>query len=514
MPDPFFNVLDFGADPTGGPGSWKAFKLWSEAISNAGGGIGLVPSGTYDIRQTAGPDGTEDFRFEGCNGLYLVGFGASINLKGDVELKFDPVKSSDKNMVCPFLIRQCHNVCVEGFEINGNVDKLQNPKGVLTGGHCISIVSSSHVTVSNMLIHHGWMDGISIRAKDYLTSDDKWRTCRNVVIGNCELHGHGRAGIGVHETRHIRISDCRIHDCGMGIDIEPDFWVGAPPRPGAESFDTSIDPPGASRFSIIENCEIYNDDSPLTVNVRYSHVRVQGCFINNQRSVQQPVVLSVPHCALLDSEIDTGVGRIDVALTGADPGNNVFTMERCLIRSNTAMVDGILTTGAGLIIAPADSEPPRIQQALIANNRFINESDQSWFPIDPMTGERADNGSRFPNLSHGDLMLQLTFRDNYVFIPKAAYHNQRVVDDAGRMVYKEMPAVGMHVQLAENNVYDTDLDAPGAYFEVLYGSDPATPAKFRVVARNERFLSPGDGKGFRPGDDTLHDNTLPFSVGV
>ena len=40
-------------------------------------------------------------------------------------------------------------------------------------------------------------------------------------------------------------------------------------------------------------------------------------------------MVSVPHCSLLDSEIDTGAGRIDVALSGSDPGNNVFTVERC-----------------------------------------------------------------------------------------------------------------------------------------------------------------------------------------
>ena len=33
--EPFFNVLDFGADPTGTADSWQAFKDWSTAISNA-----------------------------------------------------------------------------------------------------------------------------------------------------------------------------------------------------------------------------------------------------------------------------------------------------------------------------------------------------------------------------------------------------------------------------------------------------------------------------------------------
>lgn len=557
--EPFFNVLDFGADPRGKDDSWQAFKDWSIAISNAGGGIGLAPAGTYKICQTAGPSGAEDFRFEGCKGLLLIGYGATLNLKGDVHLNFDPDHGSDKHMVCPFLIRQCRNVCIEGFEINGNADKLTKDDGVLTGGHCISIVSSNHVTIRNMRVHHGWMDGISIRAKDYLASDDMWHACRNVVIENCEVYANvGRCNIGVHETRHIRISDCRIYDSPMGIDIEPDLRIGT-------EFDKDIRPPGSSRFTIIENCEIYDNEKPLSVNVRYSQVRVQGCFIDNQHNDQQPVTLSVPHCALLDSEINTGAGRIDVALTGADPGRNVFTMERCLIRSKTAMVNGVLTTGAGLWIdADPTVRPTRIKQALIANNRFINESDQPWFPIDPVSGKRVDRGWRFPLLGHGSSMLQLTFRDNYVFIPKEAFHGRG----------EGMVAVAMRAHLAENNVYETNLAAapsseplpawepsigtkiiiyepgdvviesgnhylcrvdhtattttfsddllagfwalaeyiPGAFFQTQY--QLGTPPRFGVLVRNERFLSAGDGTAFRPADNSKHDNTLPFSQGV
>ena len=54
-----FNVLDYGADPTGNDNSWQAFKDWSIAISKAGGGMGLVPPGTYKIDKVAvaGPGG-------------------------------------------------------------------------------------------------------------------------------------------------------------------------------------------------------------------------------------------------------------------------------------------------------------------------------------------------------------------------------------------------------------------------------------------------------------------------
>ena len=493
-----FNVLDFGADPTGQDNSWQAFKNWSTAISKAGGGVGLVPLGIYKIDKVgvAGSGGwtgigSEDFKFEGCEGLWLVGYGAKLNLTGNVHLTLLPDGSSDKHMVCPFFIQDCSNVCLEGFEINGNADQLTQDAGVSEpGGHCVTISNSMHVTIRQMRIHHGWT--ISVRAAFGGTR----LACRNVVIENCEVYAHVRACIAVHETRHMRISDCRLYDSGMGIDIEPDLRIGT-------EFDKDISPPGSSRFTIIENCEIYNNEKPLSVGVRYSQVRVQGCFIDNQRNNQQPVILSVPHCALLDCEINTGTGRIDVALSGADPGGNVFTMERCLIRSNTAMVKGLLTTGAGLIIAPdATVVPLRIIQALIANNRFINESKEPWFPIDPISGEREDNGSRFPNLSHGNSMLQLTFRDNYMYIPKEAYHGKG----------DGMAAVSMTVHLAENNVYETNLATAGAFFHTFYQS--GKPPRFGVLVRNERFLSEGDHSCFRPGDNSVHDNTFPYSQGV
>ena len=375
------------------------------------------------------------------------------------------------------------------------------------------------------------------------------------MIENCEVHANVRCNIAIHETRHIRVSDCRIYDSGMGVDIEPDLRIGT-------DFDKDIEPPGSSQFTIIENCEIYNNEAPLGVNVRYSQVRVQGCFIDNKRDSQQPASLSVPHCALLDCEIDTGTGRIDVAVTGADPGRNFFTMERCLIRSKTAMVNGVLTTGAGLWIAvDPTNRPTRLKQALIANNRFIDDSKVPWWPL--VDGERQEGGARFPSLSHGSSMLQLTFRDNYVFIPKEAYHGKG----------EGMVAVDMSAHLAENNVYETDLAsaAPsepppawkpssdveriiyepgdvviesglhylcridhestifsadllagfwipveyitGAFFQTLYGQS-GTPPRFGVLVRNERFLSAGDGTAFRPAENTRHDNTYPYSQGV
>jgi Right handed beta helix region len=471
--DPFFNVLDFGADPTGKADSWQAFKDWSIAISNAGGGVGLVPAGTYKIdkvvEKVGSSDGPENFRFEGCKGLWLVGYGATLNLMGDVPLKRIGVHSTDKHMVCPFFIYDCTNVCLEGFEINGNAHPLKWEDGVIEpGGHCVHISNSNHVTIRNMRIHHGWTDGISVKAAD--SAYPTRLACRNVVIENCEVYANVRCNIAVHETRHIRISDCRLYDSDMGIDIEPNLRIGT-------EFDKDIMPPGSNRFTIIENCEIYNNEKPLSVDVRYSHVRVQGCFIDNQRDNVQPVILSVPHCALLDCEINTGTGHIDVAITGSD-GDNVFTMERCLIRA---------TSGEGLSII---AQVGRIAQALIANCRFICEATSPTI-------------KSFPLIETGHDMLMLTFRDNYTFIPSASYSG------SGQKICSTVA-----VSLAENNVWETDYPGGGENFlGVYYQTDSSVYPKYPHLVRNERFISP-DSTGIRAADASDHDNTYPYSQGV
>jgi len=409
-------------------------------------------------------------------------------------------------------------VCIEGFEVDGNADQLQQNGINEPGSHVIQICSSSNVVVRNVRIHNGWTDAISVRAKDYLAPEEEWRACQTIVIENCDLHGNVRAGIGIHEARNVRISDCRIYDNGMGVDIEPDLWIGTSPVPGDQGelrpFDVNIRPqgrrdlPGWSWLTLLDNCQVFDCDKPFSVAVKYSHVVIRGCFIDNARQHAYPLIMSVPHCTIVDSEIDAGTGSVSVGLTHLIPGRTVFTMERCLVRSHTRSVNGVLTTGHGLFLTGEDTDvgtgdpAPRVLKALIANNHFINESVSPWSP------DGTDGGTALPNISHGLSALQITFRDNLVFLPQQAHY--RYANPATGPDY--LTAVRLCVQLAENNVYVTDLDVADAYFQVYYSSDVAEPPKYPVAARNERFIAPGDGKGIRPADNTAHDNRLPFHI--
>ena len=99
-------------------------------------------------------------------------------------------------------------------------------------------------------------------------------------------------------------------------------------------------------FTTVENCQIYDCDKPFTVATKYSHVVLRSCFIDNSRDHPYPVILSVPHCTVVDSEIDAGIGSVCVGLGDLSPARVVFSMQRCLIRTHSGWVGGSWMTGA------------------------------------------------------------------------------------------------------------------------------------------------------------------------
>jgi Right handed beta helix region len=509
-----FNVLDYGADPLGKADSYQAFQDWAQAITAKGGGVGLVPPGIYKIDQVLDWDGGDiynsdirNFVFDQCNGLHLVGFGATINLKGDDIRKTQEHHLTLENgtifyysylRMVGFVIQNCDNVCIEGFDINGNANLVKQDSDddhsfVEGGDDILSICGSRNVTIRNMRIHHAWTDGISVRRTYPVAPSTMGIGCQQVVIENCEVYANARCNIAGHEFRHMRIADCRLHHGGLtggvltyspacNIDIEPDP-VMTDLSPADWSAETGT--PSGLRFVILENCEFVDSKGVnVVINVRFSHFVVRSCFFNNSSNSDFPCIFSVPHCSIQESEIDTNNGRIDVALTGTQPGGNVFTMERCLIRASS---------GQGLAIIPQQGF---IAQALIANCRFICEATS---PTD----------TSFPVVETGLDMLMLTFRDNYTFIPSASYSKEEPQKTVGFKVCSTVAA-----SLAENNVWETDYAGDDThYLGVYYHIDFSEYPKYPILVRNERFISPNN-KGIIPFDATDHDNNFPFSGGI
>jgi len=316
----------------------------------------------------------DDIAVEACDGLHLVGYGAVLDLRpvqwpevppGGVELPAtDEIIDADgrslgwatnTRAICPVVLIGCRNAVVEGLTVDGNADEIRKEaklnfstesNGVIVGG-------CTNVAVRNLRVHHIWTDGVSVRGKQASAIShvplDPWVACQDVTIENCEVFAFGRGNVSVHESRGVRISDVRIHEGGITSTVPPgedeDTMLGFLPQhgidiePDAAFSDLTGQPPGGvadrgNRFVTIENCQIYGNAGPaIDVGGRFSQVRVRGCLIDNERENSMPLILSSPHCSLLDSEINTRTGYIQLAVSGCWPGKNVFTMERCLGRS-------------------------------------------------------------------------------------------------------------------------------------------------------------------------------------
>lgn len=481
----------WGAVGDGVTDNYAALRLVARAVCAPGGTGGTVifPPGTYKIDQvrqyTAGvgegePDtlstnGINDIIWKNCNGLRILGYGAKIDIKGNVNRVIDwgGVNGfSVLAMVRPFYIWNSTNVEIAGFELDGNVDLQTNAAGIQPNSATfITVVGSKRVRIHNNWMHHSWTDAIDIARNRGATPQD---ISRDVTIENNYIHNSPRCNIAVLETKNVIIRNNRLdyggnsngaantqYTPGCNIDIEPDV---APPTVEA-----------ATSQILVENNQMTNSYlRNFAVNVRTTFVIVRGNYIDNIPNDLQPVTLGIPFGVLEDNDISTGTGRIDVAVSGTDGGNVVY-IRRNKITANRG--DGLLVSGQG----------GRLKQAIIEGNRFIQTGS-------PLTG-------RFPSLSHGDDALQIIFRDNYVFLPTAAHPG------GGQFI-----STDMHVQLAENNTYETDLSHGTNYFAVLYTDNGVRP-QFGTLALNERFISPNN-LSFRPGDNTAHDNTLPFTLGV
>jgi len=516
---PVGSVLRYGADPSGVTCSYQALHDLCTVTNEVGGGDLLFPPGTYLVDKVRDIDEYDVFQngsnirsmiYRNCSGLRISGFGAKIDIKGDAVVDNDYFGSSDVKMVGAFQFNLCRNVVLEGFEIDGNVQDLSGDSWVEGDSYLVAINGSTNVTVRNCWIHHAWTDNINIaRNQGYLVgegSEFRDTASRQVIVENCEISFAGRANFGAHEYRCLTIRSCRVHGGGnhegtkfysprCNFDWEPD--VSRTGDVSDQGYHSDQPPAGSSQntnvsniLTSIEMSEFYNAGLRNIVSVRKtSHMHVKQCFLDNEINDQQPLGFSIPFAKLTDNIIDIRGGRLDISLTGGVEGIGQFTMRDNEVRAR-ARPDG--KRGAALFWAGDNGFQT---QVMIENNRFIDES----------TGPRDDE---FITLSHGDgnsgNPLQATFRDNYVFIPAASYSG--TTQDI---------AVTMHVQMAENNVYQTDRDSTTEFLGVHYIAGTSNPG-YHVIARNERFLAAGvagTNQAIRAADNSAFDLTDPWAMG-
>jgi len=499
----------FGAKANNSTDCWAAFQATARSITASGGGTVKLSKGTYKVNQYKTQTAFQfdddpaiinnDCFYRDCDGVHVIGYGAKIDLKGDVYLTPDYSTYPDKKMAQVFRFQNCKNVRVEGIEIDGNADQLTRDAGATgeSSGPLIGFEGCTDSIITNCKLHHGWVEG----AMFYKYSGPNPGTPispklvnRNITIEHSEVYANGRNNIGGIEFRGLTIRNCRIYEGGRTGDGADVAWYS----PGAnidiepDAIYPAVDlTPG---MTLIENCSLKNSrQTNVTAAVRNTHVIMRNCEVDNPGGNQQPVVMSVQYGVIEDCLLDLGTGRVDAAITGSQPGKNIFYFNRNEVHA---------TNGEGLFIAgqldgPNTMTPydhPRIAYAMVTGNHFINDS------ITPLT-------KYFPSISNGSSAVNITFRDNYVYIPSTAYQS---------------PGSGQHiittlaVNLAENNIWETDLDSTGDFFAVYYQPLSGAAPKYNGIVRNERFFAPGfvvTTRGFRPADDSTWNTDYAFGMG-
>jgi len=263
---------DWNSKTASGHDDFEALTFAARAMNRAKGGILVFPPGTYRIdRQTTKTslgNGLDDIIYENCSRLTLIGHRAVIDVKGDIRRTEPEIRA-----IQPFVFKNCSKVRMQGFELNGNVDKMWRPQGVAgfdqAGSGIVFGFGSSNYSIADCYVHHFSTDGI------YLGwSDPKGRPATpakadtSVELSSVVSKFNARNGLSLISVRGGRFQYCDFSENGraegeygpvasmVGIDIEPSF--AATPATGDLKFFscTSIDNAGMGvSVTLADRCD-------------------------------------------------------------------------------------------------------------------------------------------------------------------------------------------------------------------------------------------------------------------
>lgn len=470
----------WGAVADGTSDCYAALKAMAASV-NASGGIKVVfPAGTYFIAQYKNNNGRQrnnisDIIFENCSGLHITGYGAKIDVFGKFHRSADYIRLtrrlrlyrySNSNSVVPFLIRNCSNFTIEGFELNGNVDKMTRDKGVVeSSGHGIIIQGGDNFVLKNLYIHHFHSDGI------YLTGrwvDEVIYPCRNGSLINIKSTNNARQGLSIIQARDITCTDCIFADTGKtggvygghapqaGVDIEPNYSVSSPDMRASEN---------TGNITFIR-CTFENNNG-AQFNAAHAQssdaVLLRDCLIEAKSSnYRYSVIFAVNGGIMENCTIDTGNGSFY-----AGWGKKFWKMQKIAIKGSS------IKTRMHGIVSQNDAE------VLIENNRIINYYD------------KPDTHRFISDINNSNFI----FRNNYVFIPKEVFNSDKNFQIASYLNVRE----------SSNNIFDTDLMASPTnnHFATKYGKT--------TTIVNDRYAPQGSLTAYRPFPNAVWDNSRPYS---
>jgi hypothetical protein len=399
-------VAAFGFVPDGRTCNYDAFRRLAAAATAKGGGRYRFPPGEYYVARyrttkayqrpeymARSPKEVTNATYLRCRGLELIGAGARIRLNGAFTR---PARINSDGVIdgllwgvfMPFELRQCENVTISGFEIDGGVLNMRKEAGVTEAyAYLIALHACRQVTLRDLYLHHCQTDGILL-SDDAMLSGARGIACRDISIERVRCVNNARGGLAPLQVLGLVCTDSAFngsaygtgnyghHAPGFGVDVEPD-------HSSLETVDTKT---GNLHF---ERCEFMDNASAFLA--AYSphyqgYLRIIDCNSRNGNNTPNPIIICWPGALLQGGTHDLGNGTFWTGWSGYSGGD--LTVRNATFRgdgpygifhaheNNRVVLDGVSLIGrhriGGAGAFPAiEADPGGGRRNIIRNCRFF-----------------------------------------------------------------------------------------------------------------------------------------------
>ncbi len=477
---PTLNVVEaFGFVPDGRTDNHDAFLRWARHVNGSRGGSYRFPPGTYAVHRyrngptgSPAPGGAQLPEVRNASGLEIFGEGARIDLNGNFHRSARTGRNgrpvgAEVATFMPFVLSDCRDVRIRGFEIDGGVRAMSRDSDVAEAySHLIALHGCTNVLLEHLHLHHSQTDAIYLAASHHHAAA---RACRNIVLRNVRCLNNGRGGLGIIQALGVSSTDCEFSGSGtdlgsyeghsprFGVTVEPDY---SPPVVDVRSGDVSF-----------HGCEFHGNGTAFAgvyPDRVQGHFRLIDCRSSNTQGSNFPIMINWPGALIEGGVHDGGKGTIWTSWDG--PGGGELTIRNCEIRTSAPY--GLFHAHPGNIVHLDNVR-------ILGQHRTAAET--GWV----LALQGNPGGGRRNSLRNCEL-----------FIPAARKNRAAPYD------YE----VSFYHTLSEGNRFLTDLPArSGEHFCTEYG--PGAVASSDVYSGTAR----GPGDSFRPSHGSAHDSRRPFS---
>lgn len=471
--EPLNVVRTFGFVGDNHTDNYEAFHRWVTHVNRVGGGNYVFPPGSYFVARyrttsfkSRDPNEVTNPHLFGCDGLSISGYGARLRLNG----KFHR-SARDYAIFMPFTLRQCRNVRIAGFELDGGVTDMSRDPGVKEAhAQLVGLHACSEVLLQDLDLHHCQTDGIYLGDDVYFTHQRTGKACRNVELKRVRCHNNARGGLAAIQVFGLTCIESSFN--GNGYDLgeyrqhAPCHGVDVEPHHGKEGVDIDTK---TGNITFLRCAFLDNRSALLAAYARKykGHLRLIGCESSNRNDGHHHMIISWPGAVIDGGRHHAGEGTIWTCWRGQNAAS-------LLIRDCE-----VLSSGPFGIFHAFDGNLLEMVRVKLTG-----------------THDKAGSGS-FPAIqaNPGEGRHNL-ISNSHIFIPRA--RKSPTIPGDGEPLFNHC--------ICSSNMFWTDLPAVGGqYFVTRYG--PTT-----IVDRDRyRGTSIGVADSFRPERGATHDTAFPYS---